>query len=50
MARRLVERGVRFVQVFDATGEQRPGTSTADLRENLPTTLPGDRPADRRAC
>ena len=49
MARRLVERGVRFVQLFDA-----PANNAWDhhsgLREEPAQTLRGGRPADRRAA
>ena len=46
LARRLVERGVRFVQVYCGSGSQWDAHSK--IEENHSEPVPGQRQADRR--
>ena len=48
VARRLAERGVRFIELID-TGSSNNWDSHGDMAEHAPLAK-NDRPADRRAC
>ena len=50
LARRLVERGVRFVQLYHRGWDTHGASFGEDIVEKLPAPLPRDRPAGLRRC